>query len=287
LASISLAGLLGISGTALGQATVSVQPPRGFGYFPGDSVRVRWELDLPRGSRIEPGSVPVAGPMTTAIDLQSVRLMRTVTDDREHDRIDALLQIFFSPQEPQALAVPGFAVTVRQGGRASEVSLPGFSVTVAPFRHDLTPPLDTRLVLPDPAPALPDRDGPRLMLALGGGLAGIGGAALLAAAWLGRAGAGRSRAFRAAWRQIRGGLDGRAALLALHRAFDATAGRLVLADDLDGFVARFARFAPLRQEMDWFFALSRSVFFENAGTEPDRPGLLALCRKLAAAERRA
>jgi mxaA protein len=73
-------------------------------------------------------------------------------------------------------------------------------------------------------------------------------------------------------------------MLTLHRAFDATAGRRLLADDLDAFFARFPRFVPLRSEIERFFAASRQMFFGSVATAPELAWLRRLARGLARAE---
>jgi mxaA protein len=78
----------------------------------------------------------------------------------------------------------------------------------------------------------------------------------------------------------------RDAMLELHRAFDATAGRRVLAADIDGFIEQHKRFGGLKQDIETFFAASRTFFFgpvQDAALPLDR--LAALGRRLMRAER--
>jgi mxaA protein len=79
------------------------------------------------------------------------------------------------------------------------------------------------------------------------------------------------------------------ALLSLHRAFDATAGRRVLAEDVPEFDRQHAAFRPLQADIERFYAASQRAFF---GADPARamamlpPGsLVSLGRRLADAER--
>ena len=76
-----------------------------------------------------------------------------------------------------------------------------------------------------------------------------------------------------------------AAQLVLHRAFDATAGRRMFADDLDEFLARHPQFGPLRARIGAFFAESRTAFFGPAAELPDAASCRSLCNDLARAER--
>ena len=75
------------------------------------------------------------------------------------------------------------------------------------------------------------------------------------------------------------------AMLVLHRAFDATAGRRMFADDLDAFISHHKQFIPLRQRIGAFFEVSRGVFFGANVQVPDVASWVGLCRDLANAER--
>ena len=93
-------------------------------------------------------------------------------------------------------------------------------------------------------------------------------------------GARPSRPFTAAARAIRqraaAGADQdayRSSLLDLHRAFDASAGRRVLAEDVPIFLASHQVFKPLKPDIVRFFATSRRAFFGNdvTGAAEDMP----------------
>ena len=73
----------------------------------------------------------------------------------------------------------------------------------------------------------------------------------------------------------------------LHAALDATAGRVLFADAVDGFVADHPHYAPLRGELLRFFELSRGAFFSGTA-EPvatEMRWLLDVARSLRDAER--
>jgi mxaA protein len=83
----------------------------------------------------------------------------------------------------------------------------------------------------------------------------------------------------------------RESLLDLHRAFDASAGRRVLAEDVPFFLARHQVFKPLASDISRFFATSRRAFFGNDlnGATEDMPlaEVATLGKRLGEAERRA
>lgn len=75
-----------------------------------------------------------------------------------------------------------------------------------------------------------------------------------------------------------------AAWRALHRAFDATAGRVLQPATLPLLFERAPQFAPLREEIERFYADSAALFFGGAAPPADR--LPALCARLRAIEKR-
>jgi mxaA protein len=78
------------------------------------------------------------------------------------------------------------------------------------------------------------------------------------------------------------------ALKAMHRAFDETARGTVFGEHLDRFFAEHPRYAPLRGDVERFFAASQSAFFgtgSNGSTELSLPWLVNLCRALRDRER--
>ena len=89
-------------------------------------------------------------------------------------------------------------------------------------------------------------------------------------------------------------IDGSGAVLGvldLHRAFDASAGRRVLAEDVPIFLASHQVFKPLKPDIVRFFATSRRAFFGNdvTGAAEDMPlvEVADLGKRLGEAERRA
>jgi mxaA protein len=134
-----------------------------------------------------------------------------------------------------------------------------------------------------------------LALSASGLLLGIALLAYYNAWWPFRARA--ARPFTAAARAIRlraaqgaGPESYRASLIELHRAFDASAGRRVLAEDVPEFLARHEVFRPLGEDIARFFASSRQAFFgsdtKGAGEAMPLKSVAELSAKLGEAERR-
>jgi len=108
-------------------------------------------------------------------------------------------------------------------------------------------------------------------------------------AWLPRMGAPFAKAFRDI-RKIPDTVEGlKQAVARVHESLNKTAGTSLFASDLADFVKTKPAFAPVAQEIEQFFGLSRQVFFEpNAATnlnEPPKAWLLKFCRRLRDCER--
>ncbi len=266
-------------------ATPALRPARAFGYFPGALVSASTEFWLPPGTGLDPASLPVPGPVDPETDLR--RIIWRATPMRGGTLVTLRLsyQIFYSPQETGLATIPGFTLTLRRDGRTMAEAIQGFGVQVSPFRHDLTPTLDPNQMRPDPAPLAVTSGRPWRMPVAGALITGFSALLLLVAQ---RADRGGSRAFAGAYRTIRRQrLSDHAARLALHRAFDATAGQRILAQDIEAFLARHRQFSGLGSEIREFFAQSNQIFFATEpGTAAARPALRAFARALTRAERR-
>ena len=112
-----------------------------------------------------------------------------------------------------------------------------------------------------------------------------------------RRGAPAARYFDRAYRRLRRGEKGppspsipAEALIEVHAAFNATAGRAVFEHDLARFFVEHPRFEPLRASIEAFFAESGRVLYGRgrsaADTSPDLDHLRDLCRACRDAERR-
>ena len=92
--------------------------------------------------------------------------------------------------------------------------------------------------------------------------------------------------FAKALREMRG-IDEQSpqAWVALHRAFDATAGRVVQLETLPSIFERAPRFEPQRSAIEAFFTQSSARFFET-GPAASPVSVRALCAELRRIEKR-
>ncbi len=264
--------------------SVTLQPPaRDFGVFVGDELTSTATLQVLPGTTLDLRSLPQEGPVSASVDLRRVAVGGT--PGRVEIRVT--YQSFFSPEQVLAAEVPGYKVSFSAGGRRLQAAVPGFRFTASTFRHDLQPVLDPAVLRPDHTQAVARAPGAGWKMTAGLAAMACG---VLALAWpFGFA--SRQAPFRKAARELAGlarkpgATAGREAMLVLHRAFDATAGRRLFAGDLDDFVGRHQRFLPLRERIGTFFEASRGVFFGAPAEAPDVTAWVALCDDLARAER--
>ncbi|GJD55915.1 nonribosomal peptide synthetase MxaA [Methylobacterium dankookense] len=297
-----LAGLLILlaAPAAAQPGAVEVRVPRTFGYFLGDLVEATVEVEAEPGFALQAASLPRPGPVTYWLDLRSVE---TESAGTRH-RLRLTYQTFYAAIDARTLEVPGFPLVLTSGdahgATTAPVQVPGWSLGLSPLR-EVQPARRA-----DPAEYLrPDGPGPRLDPAPPRDAALVlAGLALPALLLLARDRAWwplrprPARAFAEAARRLAALARGpeteagyREGLLALHRGLDAKAGRRLLADDLDAFLARHPAYRPQAESLARFFAASRLAFFGGAVAEARTRLPLAeaqaTARRLAAVERAA
>jgi mxaA protein len=279
---------------------VHLQAPRPFGYFVGDVIRLEADIVVNAPFTLVPGSLPKPRTVNYWLDLRSVSIDdRGVQGGARRYRIVLAYQSFYTPLEPRALTIPGFAVTMSDGGTRAEAEVPAWTFLMSPLR-EIRPQRATpaALLRPDVA-AVPVATARPLAAAIACSVVALLLLAALAhhhAWWPFRP--ARRRPFARARALLRRRLAGDvqadgylAGLIVIHRAFDEAAGRAVMADDARAFVAQAPAFVALEPEIDRFFRASRRAFFgaDPAGAMRALPpdALTAVAARLAVAERNA
>ena len=291
--------IFGVALFAIGPAgaqVISVTPqalPRHFGYFVGDTMTATSVITVGPGVTLDANTLPVPGPAATAIDIRSVEThMSGRLADQHKYGIAVTYQDFVAPDRAVKIDVPGYRVGFLQAGKPLNAVVTGFSFTASPFRDDIQPVLDPSVLQPDHAAIWANEAQPAWLLAAGLAMAALAALGLLMQnihlpGWGRRMPPFAAAARRIARRPPVSQTAATDALLTLHEAFDATAGRRVFADDLEYFVSNYRHFAPLHADLERFFDLSRTAFF-GAGALPDEltGGMLkTLSRDLMRAER--
>ncbi|NML17411.1 hypothetical protein [Azohydromonas caseinilytica] len=265
--------------------------PRTFGYQLGDLIERHAEVSVPAGWRLDEASLPVPKP-GFAIELREARWEKPPWwRPGGTFRLTLRYQVLGSPPAPQLLELPPVLLRF-EGKRPQGVRLDGVPVMVSPLVPEPAP--ERRgfgALQPDlPAPLIPVQP-LKARLAAEGLIAVLllGGLALETWGWPGRR---VERPFDQAWRTLRrlpdetSAAQWRQALAVLHQALNRSAGEVLFAPGLDEFLARKPAFAPLRPELERFFALSRRSFFAPGSEDIPDPGWLkGLCRRARALER--
>ncbi|ABD87470.1 hypothetical protein [Rhodopseudomonas palustris] len=269
-----------------------MEEPRNFGYFVGDTLQRQAYILVDPEDTLQAASLPKPGPISYWLDLTGVAVRESRAQGGKLYRVTLVYQNFYVPLDPRKLTIPEWPLQLSDGGGV----IPAFAFTASPIR-ELFPEKSGETVatfLKPDARATPVSAGwaPH-GLALSAAIALL---TLVLLAWhyawwpfVARP----DRPFTRAARVIAGlagdavaAVDYRAALLALHRAFDATAKRRLLADDVDGFLAQHPEFAACRAEVVRFFQSSRDSFFGGRATASmPLQAVKTLAAQLAAAER--
>ena len=246
---------------AAGTPAPVVQQPRPFGYVLGDTLAQRILLES-QGHNFDPAALPPAERAGLWFARRSARI-EPAEDGHRWLVID--YQLINAPQALMSVNLPSITLKSKVGNNA--LSVPAWPVSIAP----LTPRVafaqgGLQELRPDhPAPTLPTRALRRQLEIWSGAFA------LTVVAWLGWWLARSLRAtanqpFARALRAIRrSGDDNAAAWLALHRAFDATAGRALQLSTLPALFDQAPHFVPQRAAIEQFYTASSQHFF-GAGT---------------------
>lgn len=278
--------------------SVELFGPRPFGFLIGDLVRHDIEIKAEPGFEIADASLPKPGPLTYWLDLRTVELEALgVAGGVQRFVLRLDYQTFYAPLQPQALEIPSFTVMLLKGEERASAVVPAWTFLMSPLREIMPGKVEGGVYLrPDLRPQPIDLS--TLQWWAGGSAAANVVFFLLLArhrAWWPFQGRSRrpfAQAVRAARRGLEAGEDAAAyctALLAFHRAFDATAGRRLMADDLPDFLTSSPAFQSDEPDLRRFFLASRRAFFGSdvAGAMALLPpgALLELGRRLTVAER--
>lgn len=262
------------SGSAQGEAEplrLSVSEPRAYGYQVGDVATRQVVVELPRRLRLDEESLPAIGRQGVALSLRSLR--RESDTSAAGTRLTLWLeyQVFAAPLAPRVYELPALRLRFDGKPRAEELFVESWPVVVAPLAPEPAPQRrGLGNLQADAAPLLRDTTVERLLIAACAAVA-MGLGAYLAFVYFGLPWlSGRQRPFTRAYRRLRAVRKAPAsarnwqdACRAIHAAFNETAGQVVFADTVDGFVRRMPRFAPLREDIRAFFMRSQAAFFHT------------------------
>lgn len=265
---------------SVGRIDVVAQLPRTFGYVVGDLVTQRAPLRV-EGRDLTPAALPQPQRVSVWFERRDARI-ETRTDGERWLAVE--YQIINSPESLTTVELPAWELAATDGRR---LAIAAQAVSIAP----LTPPSASEAS--GFGTLRPDRPAPAVATALlrrGLWLWSVAclvtiGAWIAWFAWRNWRDAS-TRPFARALRELRELDDEQPeAWLSLHRAFDATAGRVVRAEALPQLFERAPHLEPLRPAIERFFVQSAERFF-GAGLTGEPVSVRALCRDLRRIEKR-
>ncbi len=270
----------------------AVNAIRDYGYVLGDLIPLSFTIQLPEGESMDGDALPAPGPVNKWLTLRSGHVEMTSETTPHTVQVQLIYQLFKGVREPELATIP--PLRLHTAGRTPQsFETPPWSFTVTP----VIPPevLDDDVEVRPPRPTEPVPTA-RASARLYSWLAGV----LLVLALLGlgeftrhrrtRPFAGAAKTLRPILRSRQDADSLRQAARLLHRAFDQTFGETLFARELDRFCAAHPGFAPLRDRLNSFFALSGALFFDPGTTTPFEPDtgkwLEDLARRCVVAERK-
>ena len=299
----------GLAAALLGAATAASPPllagvdllevttPREFGYVIGDTFEHEWRLVLGGGFELDPASIPEPGRVGRWLSLNEAGHEGESRGGTSRHTIRLRFQVVNAAQSVIGAGTPPMRLRILGPEGDFPVVIPAWGFTLGPILAPEERPLGQ---LPDLRPALAPAPIPtttRTLRVAALGLLAAGLLVLIARALLsgrfGRSAGGHfERAYRRLRHRTRGPQPSRAyaeALVEIHAAFNATAGRAVFQHDLARFFAEHPRFRPLGARIESLFAESGALFYGGGGEAPsgDRSleRLRDLCRACRDAER--
>jgi mxaA protein len=263
----------------------TVEQPRSFGHVLGDVLTQRVLLEH-AGRPLQPGALPAA----TRVDLWLERRPPRIETDAQGRRWLAIdYQLINAPRALSAIALPALSLATASG---PTLALPAWPVSIAP----LTPPEvfgqgDLQPLRPDRPVATLPTDAIERQLRLS--LAALVGVLLAWLAWWAWRNASEARRlpFAQAWRELKR-IDDPASAQAwrvVHRALNASAGRVVHGASVPRLLVEAPYLRPLQARLEDFYRESTRRFFaadaDPVAADPSYP-LKPLCRALRDAEKR-
>lgn len=265
-----------------------VEQPRSFGHVLGDVLTQRILLEH-AGRKLELATLPPADRVGLWLERQAVRIE---TDDEGRRWLAIDYQIVNAPRALMSVSLPALTIATSSG---VPLAVPAWPISIGPLtpeavfgQGELQPLRPDRPVALLPTAGL-QRQFVAVLLMLG----------IVLLAWLGwwawrNAREAHRLPFARAWQELRQlarthrgqPLDAIPdAWVALHRALNATAGRVVHQASLPRLLAEAPHLRPLAGRLEGFYRQSAARFFaDSPPASPDE--LLQLCRDLRQAEQR-
>ena len=268
-------------GDAAPGPNATVQQPRPFGYVVGDVLTQRVLLQV-KGRGFEPATLPGAARLGVWLER---RVPRIESSPDGHRWLAVDYQVINSPQALTTVSLPAWELRPESGATTLRIGAWPISVSALTPRQVFAKGGLEELRPDRPAPVIATEPTRRQIA--------IWSSALMVtlAVWFGwflwrNWRAKSTQPFARALREIRR-LEDTApeTWLALHRAFDRTAGRVTQTATLAALFQQAPHLAPLRPRIEHFFTQSAELFF-GAGLPASPLSVRKLCTELRRVEKR-
>jgi mxaA protein len=273
----------------------TIEPTRDVGYTVGDTISRTVILEAPRYLQLIETSLPVAGNdkkrkgRGSGIELEKATLEKSVRPDKNIYTLHLTYQLFTGGVVARPASMPPEFVKFAGKGESFDFRIPSWSFRMSPLAVFGQVVVEKDMSGFRGPLLLSSHRNYQILWALLGILA-LSALGLLyvlgSTTWLPRMGGPFARALRDL-KKLPNSAEGLTQGVArLHEAFNATAGGSVF--DRAGFLALKPGFAPVSADIERFFSLSRTVFFDPSashGIDDPQAWLRQLCRRCRDCER--
>jgi mxaA protein len=274
---------------------VEVEQPRTFGYVVGDVFKHQVQITLDDPWKLALDSMPKNGRIGIWLERHLSQFTEQRISGGTRYQFDFDYQIFNTAQQSVEVFTPQIELSMVNGDKQIPVFIHEWGFTVAPVtRDDAHQSMDYLELQPASKPVRRNTDGAyKLLIAGSAGL--LFSLAVFGYIFGKLPGVKRTNGpFARTLSQLKVLQKKQPepeiyqqALRQVHRAFNETAGQVVLSEDLDQFFIRQPGHTPLREPIEQLFGHSRNLFFES-GDAADEGGinaLLKLCQQCRDIER--
>lgn len=249
---------------------MDVTNPRTFGHVIGDILQQKIHLELATPYQLDEDSLPEAGLVNRWLEIRAPVVRTRHSRGTTSYEILLTYQTFYLAERLESIVIPSLELLLGNGERILPLRVPEWSFSVTPLSaHAIDAPVTVYTLRPDHPPVVMPVM-PHVYRIIGLLVCLLAALVYLAYVYWGVPFfASRKRPFSISYRHLRKlehkpFTDARYldALRSLHRAFNLTAGRTVLAGNLDLFFVHHPEFAGLRTAIETLFIQSRMAFFE-------------------------
>jgi len=276
-----------------------INPTRDAGYVVGDALERTVIITIKKPYELVKESLPIVGyehrwkGQISGIELTKISTKEESTSDAVKHTLNLRYQVFTTAKTVKHGALKAEILKVRntQTKEVVQLRIPFFDFRISPLSlfGQIKLNEDMSTFVP---PLLLDNSQEKLTVKL---LIGLLIASLLglvyifgAYAWLPKMGGPFAKAYRDI-RKLPNTADGlQQAVARLHQSLNTTANGSLFGNNISEFLQTKPNYAPLRNQFEQFFGLSRQVFFEPNATssiKDPKSWLLDFCRQLRNCER--